>query len=168
MRGRARCTLRHAKVTRGRDRSQIVPNSCPKRRCQNRTKKQATHMVTCRFMWWALQDLNLWPLPCQGSALPLRCRHGVPTCGYARPSVPKLARKCWCRASLPNFCPKSCTVMSLRVLWFAFADAPMARLFVLALDLAVAPSARPSLPRRLRGRNRVLTPQVSELLLSYL
>ena len=23
------------------------------------------------FSWWALQDLNLWPLPCQGSALPL-------------------------------------------------------------------------------------------------
>jgi hypothetical protein len=21
--------------------------------------------------WWAVQDLNLWPLPCQGSALPL-------------------------------------------------------------------------------------------------
>jgi hypothetical protein len=23
------------------------------------------------FSWWAVQDLNLWPLPCQGSALPL-------------------------------------------------------------------------------------------------
>jgi hypothetical protein len=36
-----------------------------------RTPVRYPQSADLRILWWALEDLNLRPLPCQGSALPL-------------------------------------------------------------------------------------------------
>ena len=39
--------------------------------CTTKKKGLAELRLTPCFLWWAMQGLNLRPLPCEGSALPL-------------------------------------------------------------------------------------------------
>ena len=55
----------------------------------------ACHMPIRCFAWWAVQDLNLWPLPCQGS--PGRFRVSL-TVGLVEPGVLDLQEHSECVA----------------------------------------------------------------------
>ena len=55
---------------------------------QKKKQVRAVRHLTCCFMWWALQDLNLRPIPCQGSL-------GLIANYYTSPHFPQLSQLDW-------------------------------------------------------------------------
>jgi hypothetical protein len=49
------------------------PFACPKGSFATRAIRRSSGKTRCdlRLYWWALLGSNQWPLPCEGSALPL-------------------------------------------------------------------------------------------------
>ena len=79
------------------------------------TKKGAIHKDNPFHIWWAVQDLNLWPPPCKGGAQPteLTARNSVAQAAIC-PVIQHIASAILCAtAEQPRSQCRGCQIISL-------------------------------------------------------